>query len=498
MVELSLLDQFLSGLQVIFTVSGMAMVLLGVVLGILIGATPGLSPSMGVALLVPFSYGMDPALAFVLFVCVYQASNYGGSITAIAINAPGTASSVVTAIDGYELTRRGTPGKALGMAVFASSLGGLIGTVILVLFALPIARFGLAFGPAEYFSLAFFGLTTVIAFAQSEWNKTLCGILLGLLLSCIGTDPFSGDERFTFGVLELFDGFAFIPAMIGLFALAEIFSQIEQSAMTKMEVQDFSGELPSKVELQGSLPSISRSSLMGTLIGIIPGAGATIASFISYAQAKRKSKQPEEFGRGSLEGIAASEAANSASVGGALIPMLSLGIPGSATDAVLLGALTLHGLVAGPELFQSNPDIVYGIFVSLLLANFFILLFGLLGNKLWLQVIRFPKPLLFPLILSICMLGSYTMKNSIFDSWVCLGFGVFGWLLKRHGYKPAPIVLGLVLGEMLEMNFRRVLALGDMTLFFSKPISITLLALSLMTLYFGFRKSTSDLLSSSR
>lgn len=232
---------------------------------------------------------------------------------------------------------------------------------------------------------------------------------------------------------------------------------------------------------------IAKSSLIGTFIGVIPGAGATIASFISYGQAKRASHTPEEFGEGSLEGIAASEAANSSSVGGALVPLLALGIPGSATDAVLLGAFSLHGLVAGPELFQTNPDIVYGIFMSLFLANLFILIFGLAGNRLWLSVIRIPKAIIFPLILALCVLGSYTIKNSIFDAWVCVGFGIFGWLLKRFGFQPAPIVLGLVLGEMVEMNFRRTLLLGGPELFFTKPISCVLLVLSFLSVLFSLR-----------
>ena len=475
-------EHLLIGLSAVFSLKGILMVVLGVLLGILIGATPGMSPSMGVALLVPFSYGMDPALAFIFFVSAYQAANYGGSITAIAINAPGTPASVVTALDGYPLTQAGKPGKAMGTALFSSALGGVIGALILILCAIPIASIGLKFGPAEYFSLAVFGLATVVAFGGSNWLKALIGILIGLIVSTIGLDPFTGEPRFTFGIVELYDGISFIPAMIGLFALGEIFTQIEAGLKKQDEVEAFSGELPDKKEIWDIKNTILKSSFIGTFIGIIPGAGATISSFISYGEAKRSSKEPDNFGKGSLEGISSSEAANSSSVGGALVPLLSLGIPGSATDAVLLGALTLHGLVAGPELFQTEPALVYGIFVSLFVANAAILGFGLLGNKLWLKVIYIPRALLFPLIISICILGSFTIKNSIFDCWVCIIFGVLGWLLKKDGYKPAPIVLGLVLGTMLEENFRRALLIGGPTLFIEKPISLVFLVLTALSL----------------
>ena len=475
-------ENLLIGLQTVCSLNGILMVLLGVLLGILIGATPGMSPSMGVALLVPFSYGMNPALAFILFVSAYQAANYGGSITAIAINAPGTPASVVTAIDGYPLTQAGKPGKALGTAVFSSAIGGLIGAFILILCAIPIAVVGLKFGPAEYFSLALFGLGTVVAFGGSNWLKALIGILFGLIVSTIGLDPFTGEPRFTFGIVELYDGISFIPAMIGLFALGEIFSQIEAGLKKREGVEAFSGELPKKKEVWGIKNTILKSSIIGTFIGIIPGAGATISSFISYGEAKRSSKNSSEFGKGSLEGISASEAANSSSVGGALVPLLSLGIPGSATDAVLLGALTLHGLVAGPELFTSEPQLVYGIFVSLFLANAAILCFGLLGNKAWLKVISIPRSLLFPFIIVICILGSFTIKNSLFDSSICIVFGVLGWLFKRGGIKPAPVVLGLVLGKMLEENFRRALLIGGPGIFIEKPISAVFILLTLFSL----------------
>lgn len=479
---MELISQLLTGLTTVMTVSGISMLIIGVLIGIIIGALPGMNPAMGVALIVPLTYGMDPSAAFILFVATYQAANYGGSITAIAINTPGTPSSAVTAIDGFALTKKGHPEKALGAALIASTVGGLIGGIILVLFAIPIAQVALAFGPAEYCMLAVFGLSTVVAFQPENWKKGCIGIVLGLLLSMVIADPFTGDIRFSGEIYELYDGISFIPALIGLFAFAEIltyflFPESESDSKSEVTATPF---LPFK-SIKTFPAAFLRSSLIGTLIGIIPGAGATIASFISYGQGKRFSKEAELFGKGSEEGIIASEAANSSSVGGALIPLLSLGIPGSATDAVLLGALTLHGLVAGPELFVKNPEIVYGIFVSLLLANFLIFFFGWTGNRIWLAVIKIPSSRLVPIILVLCLLGSYASRGSSFDMWICFLFGILGCFLKRAGYQPATVVLGLVLGGMIEVNYRRTLLMGDYSLFYTRPVSALFLGLTILS-----------------
>ncbi|MCB9029646.1 MAG: tripartite tricarboxylate transporter permease [Deltaproteobacteria bacterium] len=478
-MELLSLDLFSQGIAVVSSPFGFGMLLAGVIVGIIIGATPGMSPSMGVALLVPFSYGMDTSVAFLFFVATYQAANYGGSITAIAINTPGTASSVVTALDGYKLTKQGRAKEALATAVTASAVGGLIGAVLLILFALPLAQVGLSFGPAEFFSLALLGLATVIGLGGSAWILSSLAVLLGISLSMIGTDPFSGDTRFTFNLVQLYDGFALIPLMIGLFAVAEVFDQF-QKLKTKGEVGSVLTKGGFEIRRIFSYwKTLITSSFIGTAVGIIPGAGATIASFLSYGIAKKRSKEAHLFGDGSHEGIIASEAANSSSVGGALVPLLALGIPGSATDAVLLGALTLHGLVAGPELFQTDPEVVYGMFVAVLLANLFVFIFGLLGNSLWLRIISIPSKILLPLIFVTCIFGSYFVKNSYFDVYTCLGFGVVGWSLKKIGVHPAMVVLGFVLGPLLELNFRRALLMDGYSLFITKPISLAFLLLAL-------------------
>ncbi len=475
---MELLSNLGNGLAFVMGVVPILTITLGVAMGIVAGATPGLSPSMGVALLVPFTYAMSPTLALILLVAIYIAANYGGSITAVTINAPGTPSSVVTAFDGYPLTKKGKPGLALGVSLVASTVGGIIGTLILIFFSGPLAKFALKFHPAEYFALAIFGLTTVASLGGKNWIKAFIAAMFGLLLNTIGIDPISGVSRFTFGISFLYDGFALIPALIGLFALSEIFKQLESGDFTSQQVEAGKQEWPTASAYWKLKNTIVRSSFMGTIIGIFPGAGATIAAFISYDVAKRVSKHPEEFGHGSLEGVAAAEGANSSSVGGALIPLLTLGIPGSASTAVLIGALMIHDLTPGPQLFISNPDIIYGLLASLLLANIILLILGFFGSRLWIKVTTIPKTVLFPLIFAVSIIGSFAVRNSFFDVAACLAFGVFGWILRRYNYPVAPIILGMVLGNIAETNFIRAIMMGGWTVFFTRPLSLGMLVVA--------------------
>jgi len=447
----------------------------GVALGIVTGAMPGLSPSMGVALLVPFTFTMSPHLALILLVSIYIAANYGGSITAVTINAPGTASAVVTSFDGYPLTQQGKPGMGLGISLVSSTAGGVIGTLILIFFSAPLAAFAIKCHPAEYFALAIFGLTTVASLAGRHWAKAFVTVVLGLLLNTIGVDPISGVSRFTFGIPQLYDGFSLIPALIGLFAVSEVLRQVEQDNLASQTFNGKATQWPSLAAYGKLKFTILRSSLIGTIIGIFPGAGATIASFISYDVAKRCSRNRDAFGHGALDGVAAAEAANSGSVGGALVPLLTLGIPGSATTAVLIGALMIHDLVPGPRLFEENPEIVYGIFASLMVANVMLLLLGIWGSRLWVRVTAIPKQILYPLILAVSIIGSYAVRYSFFDVIACTGFGVTGWFLRRHSYPVAPIILGLVLGNIVETNFRRAVLMDGYGVFFTRPVSAILL-----------------------
>ena len=479
---MELLSNLFQGFGYLVGVQPVVAIVAGVILGILAGAMPGLSPSMGVALLVPFTYSMSPPIALILLVSIYIAANYGGSITAVTINTPGTPSAVVTSFDGYPLTKQGKAGIGLGISLVSSTVGGIIGTIILIFFSIPLARLAVKMHPAEYFALAIFGLTTVASLGGKNWPKAFLAALLGLLINTIGIDPISGVKRFTFGTYRLFDGFALIPALIGLFALSEVFTRIEEHRLEKgKETRYEKTHWPTILDYWKLKFTIVRSSILGTLIGIFPGAGATIAAFLSYDLTKKVSKEPDEFGKGKPEGVAAAEAANSSSVGGALVPLLALGIPGSASTAVLVGALMIHDLVPGPLLFVERPDIVYSLFAALLVANFVMLALGLFGSRLWVKVTVIPKKVLLPAILAVSIIGSFAVNYSFFDVATCIGFGIAGWLLKKFGVPGAPIVLGMVLGKLAETNFRRAVIMGGYGIFFTRIPSLLLLILAVLS-----------------
>jgi putative tricarboxylic transport membrane protein len=482
-----LLDNLLLGFSTIATLPVVAAIFAGVLIGILCGVLPGLSASTTVALMVPFTFGMDPVVAVALLVSVYMAGEYGGSITAIAIGTPGTPAAAATMLDGYELTKQGKPGLALTTSVVASSIGGIIGALVLFAFSEPLARFALSFGAPEYFALAVFGLTIIASLSSDNLLKGFLIMFLGLFLKTIGLDGFTGEERYTFGIPKLMDGLSFIPALIGLFAMASVFYGVEED-LGRSERVSLSFAMPRLRKLLGMWKVYLHASVLGSIIGVLPGAGATITSFICYNEVRRFSKNKDEFGKGALEGVAAPEAGNNAVVGGSMVPLLTLGIPGSATTAVLLGALMLHNIQPGPLLFQTNGDIVYGVFAALLVACFAQLFFGLIGVPLWIKVISAPRPLLLSVIAVISVVGSYGYNNSIVDVWVMFGFGLLGYILRKLDFPITPIILALVLGGILEENFRRALIVsnGDYTIFVSQPISAILLvmaALSLMSPY---------------
>lgn len=485
---MELFDSLMLGFASLMGWKPVLIIVIGVIVGILAGAMPGLSPSTAVALLVPFSYTMTPGLALILLTSIYIASNYGGSITAVLINTPGTPSAAVTAMDGYPLTQQGQAGKGLGTALVASTIGGAVGVAILILFAVPLARIALKFSPADYFALALFGLATVASMGRGNVLKALVAILFGLLVKTIGIDPISGVSRFTFGSDVLYDGFTLIPALIGLFAVSVVFEKVEKWTGLDRTLDKIDNKLPSFKEFMKIKMTILRSSIIGTIIGIFPGAGATIAAFISYDISKRASKEPEMFGKGSLEGVAAAEGANSSSVGGALVPLLALGIPGSATDAVLLGAFMLHDLVPGPLLFRDNPEIVYGIFSALIVANLIMLFIGLYGNRMFIKVVSVPDGILYPLILAIAVIGSFAVSSALFDVAACIGFGVVGWIFKRYGYPVAPVVLGIVLGNMVEENFRRALIMGGYPIFIEDKLALIMLLLAVLSFIYPLFK----------
>lgn len=485
---MEVIDSLILGAQSLWGMTPLLMIFFGVILGILAGAMPGLSPSSAVALLVPFSYTMAPDHALFLLTSIYLAANYGGSITAVLINTPGTPAAAMTAIDGYALTLKGQSEKALNMALMSSTIGGGIGVLVLIFFAIPLSSEALKFSAADYFSLGIFGLATVASMGSGNTLKAIIAVVFGLLIRTMGMDPMTGTSRFTLGVNELYDGVQLIPALIGLFALSVVVEKMLQDKSENVIVLTFESGKSAFVDFLATKGAILKSSLIGTIIGIFPGAGATMASFISYDLVKKSSQHKNEFGHGSLEGLAASESANSASVGGALIPLLALGIPGSATDAVLMGAFMIHDLNPGPMLFKDSPSLVYGIFAALLVANTMIFILGKLGNCLFVKVVNISEKTMMPLILVISVIGSYTVNSSLFDVGICFVFGFLGWVLKLFQFPVAPIVLGLVLGPMIEQNFSKAMMMGGPASFFYSPISLVLLFLTFASFVYPFFK----------
>ena len=479
-----MLDNLIIGFSTIASLPALTAIIVGVLVGILGGVMPGLSASTTVALMVPFTFGMDPTVSVLLLVSVYLAGEYGGSITAIAIGTPGTPPAAATMIDGYELTKQGKPALALTTSVVASSIGGMIGAVVLFAFSEPLAEVALSFGSAEYFALAVFGLTIIASLASDNLTKGFIAMFIGLFLKSIGLDPFTGEERFTFGMPKLMDGLSFIPALIGLFAMASVFEGIEK-AMEKAKKVELSFAMPKIRELLGMWKVYIHSSVLGSIIGVLPGAGATITSFICYNEVKRFSRKKDQFGKGCLEGVAAPEAGNNAVVGGSLVPLLTLGIPGSATTAVLIGALMLHDIQPGPLLFQSNAEVVYGIFAGLFVACLAQLIFGIIGVSIWVKVISAPRAILLPVIAAISVVGSYGYNNSLVDVWVMFAFGIMGYLFKKFSFPVTPIILAVVLGGILEEHFRRALLIsqGDYSVFAANPISLVLLLMAALSLF---------------
>ena len=470
------------GFSVIASFKAIFLVLLGVCVGILGGAIPGISPSMAVALLLPITYSLYPIMAMVMLMGIYIGANYGGSITAIAINTPGTPSATVTAFDGYPMLKKGRAGEAMGISLWASVVGGIIGAIILIFFSVPLSQVALKFWPSEYFALCIMGLTTVATLGGKHWQKALVTCLFGLLLNTVGLDPTFGIKRFTFKVTKLFDGFEMVPVLIGLFALGEVLSNLEHYKTAKVECQNVDYKLPNLFYYWKLKFSILRAGVIGCLIGIFPGAGGTIASFLAYDAEKRISKHPDDFGQGAPEGVAASEASNSGSVGGAMVPLLTLGIPGSSTAAVLLSALMIHNLNPGPKLFTEQPDLVYGLFASMFVANIFMVLVGTYGSKLWVRVGYIKKTILYPLIFAFAILGSYAIKKSMFDVGTCLAFGLVGWMFKKYKYPASPLVLGIILGKLIETNYVQTLMVTGPVGFVQRPLTVILFVISIVAL----------------
>ncbi|GLT10885.1 tripartite tricarboxylate transporter permease [Sulfitobacter sp. PR48] len=455
----------------------------GALVGYLIGAIPGLGPSLGVALLIPFTYGVDPVVSIVGLVALYAAAEYGGAITAVLINSPGTAAAVATAWDGYPLTQQGRAGEALTVSIISSGVGIFVSTGLLILTAVPLSEFALNFGPGEYFGLALVGLSLVAGLSDGSPIKGMVAMGIGLAMATIGLDVQIGVPRFTGGNYELFEGLPLVPVLLGLYALSEVLFMIEEGASAKIKSAAVGGlaSIPYKA-VKGLKVVIVRSSLLGYVIGVIPGAGASIASFVSYAVTKRFSKKPELFGKGSLEGVAASEAANNSAVAGAMAPLLALGIPGSATTAVMIGALMVQGIQPGPLLFTRTPEIPYTVFASLWIGVPVMIFIGLAGARIWAKVANIPRPAIAAIVAGICYVGAYSSETTMFPVHVMTACGIMGYVLRKLGVPLAPIILAMVLGEMMETNFRRALISnqGEWDIFYTSPMTVILLLIALL------------------
>jgi putative tricarboxylic transport membrane protein len=453
----------------------------GCLWGIFGGALPGISPSIAMALLLPLTYGMEPVAAIVLLASVYVGAEYGGSIPAILIRTPGTNAAAATTIDGYEMARQGKAGEALGISLMAGLIGGLFGLAVLVLATEPLAEVALAFTPMAYFALAVLGLSVIASLSGGSLLKGIIGACLGLLVATVGTDPVSGVPRFTFGSPDLLGGVRPILVMVGLFAVSEMLVQIGEPAWARAEKRDTRLKLPGLAMQRKLFRAQAIGCGIGTFEGVTPGAGGTVAAFMAYNEAKRWSKTPEEFGRGSPEGVAAPESANNVVTATALVPLLSLGIPGSNSAAVLLGGFLIHGLQPGPMLFEKAPEVVAGLYWGLLLANIAMLLLGLVILTPCLWLVNRPKPYLIAAILALVLSGVFAIEQSFFDVGLVLAAGVLGYLLRLCGVPTLPLVLGVVLGFMVESNYRRSLLIGggDHAVFLEDTVAVILLSLAL-------------------
>ena len=457
---------------------------LGSFIGTAIGVLPGLGPPATIALLLPVTYGIPATSAVILLAGIFYGAMYGGSTTSILLNIPGEAASVVTCLDGYQMARQGRAGVALGISAFGSFIAGTLSIIGLMLLAPPLATFALKFGPPENFALLVLGLMMVGYLAGASMTRGLMMACFGLLLGTIGLDPIMGTQRFTYGVFKLSEGFEFILVAMGLFGIGEVLVNVEQNVKAEVIKTKIRGLLPDRNDWRISAAPIARGSLLGFFIGVLPGGGAIISSFISYALEKKLSKHPERFGKGAIEGVAAPEAANNSAATGSFIPLLTLGIPGNASIAMIFAALLIHGVRPGPLLVTEKPEVFWGLVASMYVGNMMLLFLNLPLIGLWVKLLRVPYPLMAPLILVFVIIGAYSVNNSIFDVGITIAFGFFGYLMRKFDFEPAPLVLAMILGPQVEASLRRSLiySRGDLGVFFERPIAAVLLAVALLML----------------
>ena len=490
-----MLANIMAGAQNLLTLDAVLALVAGTVGGMVIGALPGFSAAMGVSLLIPITYGMNPVAALTMLVAMYTSAIYGGSITAILCHTPGTPASAATAIDGYQLTKKGRGMEAMGVATFGSALGGTVSAIAMLLIAPALGAFSLKFSVLEYFLLAVFGLTVIASLAGDSVIKGLFSGVMGLALGCVGLDAITGVPRMTLGVIQLEDGINFVPALIGLFSISQVMSLAwdvyhgkKGSVIEDQENLKKSRRLPPWKEMKTLFPTMGRCSIVGTIVGIVPAAGAGVSSWICYSLGKRFSKHPEEFGHGALEGVASCETGNNAATGGALIPLITLGLPGSSVAAILLGGMMIHGLTPGASMFTEHAPTTYAIMIGFLIANILMGVIGMFAAKYIARVSTVPMGLLGPVIVALATAGTFAIRNNMFDVYVMLAFGLIGFVLKKCGFAAPPMILGMVLSEICENNWRRAVILanakgGMLQYFMGRHIAIVLAILIVISLF---------------
>ncbi len=472
------------GFATALTFQNLSYCFIGALLGTMIGVLPGLGPVATIALLLPLTFALPPIPALIMLSGIYYGAQYGGSTTAILINVPGESSSVVTALDGYQMARKGRAGAALAIAALGSFFAGTVATFLLALFAPPLADIALTFGPAEYFSLMVVGLIASVTLASGSVLKALAMVVLGLLLGLTGQDIYSGMPRLTFGSMTLIEGYEFVAVAMGIFGLGEIIRNLEDETVRPMVVGKFRSLMPTREEMKRSIAPVLRGTVLGSVLGILPGGGALLSSFASYSMEKKLSKHPEEFGRGAIEGVAGPESANNAGAQTSFIPMLTLGIPSNPVMALMIGAMIIQGITPGPEIITNQPDLFWGLIASMWVGNFMLVLLNLPLIGMWVRLVTVPYHILFPIIVVVCCIGVYSAENNAANVTTMALFGVAGYLFAKLDFEPAPFLLGFVIGPMVEEYLRRAMLLsgGDPTVFVTRPISAGLLAIAAIAL----------------
>ena len=474
---MELLNHLALGFETAFTLQNLIYCFVGCILGTLIGVLPGLGPIATIAMLLPATYSLPPIAALIMLAGIYYGAQYGGSTTAILINIPGESSSVVTAIDGYQMARNGRAGVALFTAGFGSFFAGCVATLVLAAFATPLSELAFKFGPAEYFSLMVLGLIGAVVLASGSLIKAIAMIVLGLLLGLVGTDVNSGTSRYAFDIPQLTDGLGFVGLAMGMFGFAEIMLNLEQKEKRETFLDTVTNLWPKKADFKRMIPSILRGTLLGSILGILPGGGAALASFGAYSLEKKTSKFSHEFGKGAIEGVAGPESANNAAAQTSFIPLLTLGIPPNAVMALMVGAMTIHNIQPGPQVMTNNPALFWGLIASMWIGNVMLIILNLPLIGMWVKLLTIPYRHMYPAILVFCCIGVYTVNNTTFDIYLTALFGILGYIFSKLECEPAPLLLGFVLGPMMEEYFRRALLLsrGDFTVFLTRPLSCGLL-----------------------